>query len=115
MSSLALKLIAENKASHAPFLDLGNCGLTGIPPEIAELDWLESVSFSYSWTEWDGQKWKFENSQNTGENNSLTGIQALRRLPRLRSVFLSGTQVSDLAPLAHLSSRQFLHGADTQV
>ncbi|MDD5322392.1 MAG: hypothetical protein PHD43_17620 [Methylococcales bacterium] len=37
MSELALKLIAENKRTRSPFLDLGNCGLTEVPEEIGEL------------------------------------------------------------------------------
>ncbi len=37
MSELALRLIEENKKTRAPFLDLGNCGLTEVPTEIGEL------------------------------------------------------------------------------
>jgi hypothetical protein len=46
MSKLALKLIAENKRTGSPYLDLGNCGLTEVPPEIGELVWLEELSFA---------------------------------------------------------------------
>ncbi len=34
MSTLALYLIAENKKAKATRLDLGNCGLTELPPTL---------------------------------------------------------------------------------
>ena len=46
MSELALKLIAENKKTRSPFLDLGNCDLTEVPEGIGELVWLEELSFA---------------------------------------------------------------------
>jgi hypothetical protein len=52
MSDLALQLIAENKHSRATFLDLGNCELTEVPGEVAELAWLEILSFSDEWLQW---------------------------------------------------------------
>ena len=48
MSELALRLIEENKKTRAPFLDLGNCGLTEVPEELGELVWLEGLSF-FGW------------------------------------------------------------------
>ena len=45
-TEIALKLIAENKQNHLPFLDLGDCGLTQVPEEIGELVWLEELSFA---------------------------------------------------------------------
>jgi hypothetical protein len=41
MSDLALRVVAENKKTRDTFLDLGNCGLVRIAPEIQELVWLE--------------------------------------------------------------------------
>ncbi len=32
----ALELIAENKRTRSPFLDLGNLGLTEVPEEVFE-------------------------------------------------------------------------------
>ncbi len=54
MSELALQLIAENKRTRSPFLDLGNCGLTEIPAEIGELVWLEELSFANEFWFFDG-------------------------------------------------------------
>ncbi len=55
MSDLALKRISENKKTRAPFLDLGKCGLTGIPEELGELILLEKLSFSSNWSDFDGK------------------------------------------------------------
>jgi internalin A len=41
MSELALKLIAKNKKTRSPFLDLGNCGLTEAPKGYGDLFWSE--------------------------------------------------------------------------
>ena len=61
MFELALRRIRENKDKHArgedaSFLDLGNCGLTKVPQEIGELVWLEGLSLSSEWWEWDGEE-----------------------------------------------------------
>ena len=72
MSELALKLIAKNKKTHSPFLDLGNCDLTEIPEEIGDLVWLEELSFATTWWEWNGSKWSSRQTQNTGKYNSIT-------------------------------------------
>lgn len=57
MSDLALRLIAENKASHkrgddsAKYLDLGKCGLTALPKALFELDWLEELIVNNGWSD----------------------------------------------------------------
>ena len=55
MSELALKLINENKISKEVTLDLGRCGLVQLPPETGELVWLESLSLSDEWAQWNFQ------------------------------------------------------------
>jgi internalin A len=57
MSELALKLIAENKKTRSTFLDLGNCGLRVVPPEISDLVWLEELSFASEWLYFDNNHW----------------------------------------------------------
>ncbi len=44
MSELALKLIAEAKEKRLISLDLGNSGLTELPDELFELEWLEELN-----------------------------------------------------------------------
>ncbi len=115
MSDLAKQLIAENKRTRDPFLDLGNCGLTEIPEEIDELAWVESLSFARSWFEWNGTRWAGRSSQNGGERNLLEDVAPLARLTGLRTLILTGTPITDLAPLASLASLQSLEVSGTQV
>jgi hypothetical protein len=64
MSELALRLIAQNRETRGTFLDLGNCGLTEIPADIAELTWLESVTFASEWHEYgENNRWHSKESQ----------------------------------------------------
>ena len=116
MSDLALQLIAENKRTRATFLHLGNCGLTEVPAEVAELVWLEGLSFASEWFEWDGRDWKKRVSRNGGSGaNLLDDIGPLGSLTALQALFISRTQVSDLAPLAALTGLRSLFVYNTQV
>ena len=74
MSDLALQLIAENKRTKDTTLDLGNCGLSEVPVEALDCDWLETLILSERWSEYDGKKNKWDNkqSQNKGEANQIT-------------------------------------------
>ena len=74
MSELAFKLIAENKKTRSPFLDLGDCGLTEVPEEIGELVWLEELSFASEWVYFDSKEWVTKNTQNTGPKNNITRL-----------------------------------------
>lgn len=93
MSALALQLIAENKRTKAPFLDLGNCGLIEIPAEIGELVWLKKVSLVNTGEEWD---------------QDLSDLSPLQSLTGLLTLDVSHTNVSDLTPLAGLSALKYL-------
>ncbi len=66
MSALALKLIAENKKTRSPFLDLGNCDLTMVSEELGELVWLEDLSFSQLWYAFDSEKYTLYIIKNEG-------------------------------------------------
>src|SRR6476646_9385911 len=101
MSDLARKLIAENKKSKATFLDLGNCGLSEIPNEVAELHWLEFLSLSGAWHEWHELGWSIRNSENSaGTNREVRDLTPLASLTSLKILAISETQVDDLSPLA---------------
>src|SRR5262245_49861464 len=100
LSDLALQLIAENKKTRGTFLDLGNCGLKEIPREIKELAWLNSLSLSSEWYEWDGENWQQCKSQNSGnKNKGLIDLAPLAGLTVLQTLNVWGTEVRDLAPL----------------
>ncbi|MBM3724894.1 MAG: hypothetical protein FJW40_05670 [Acidobacteria bacterium] len=133
----AAELIEENKKTRSPFLDLGNCGLSEVPPEVSELTWLESLTFASHWVERDGALWSQKRSQNGGEANTLHGgIHSLRPLTGLRQLILhrtkaditplaaltalqhvdlTGTPVTDITPLAALTALQHLQLGETEV
>jgi Leucine-rich repeat (LRR) protein len=114
VSDLALQLIAENKRTRSTSLDLGNCRLSKIPPELGELVWLESLILAGNWWEWDGESWQGRTSQNSGARNApVTNIESLARLHRLR--FLVLQNIGDLGPLAGLSDVQTLYVSGTHV
>jgi internalin A len=123
MSELALYLIAKNIEKHqcgedASYLDLGNCGLTQIPMELGECVWLETLTLSDTWWEYDIEenKGKIRYSQNKSENNQITTLSpSLAQLSNLRTLVLSGNPIQDLSSLAGLLQLQKLFCNSTQV
>jgi internalin A len=143
MLELALNLITENKKTHSPFLDLGNCGLTEVPQEIAKLVWLEELSFASDWAYFDGKKWVAKNTQNKGPINNITrlapaalwktntstdnsvksspfsGLRKLKKLylssDRANSIAYKSMAFNDLSPLSGLASLEQLDVSKAQV
>jgi len=112
----AKRRIAENKRSKAKFLYLGRCGLTKVPAEVGELVWLESISLSDGYSEWNGHQWQYRpTGKSELTNKDLTGISPLAGLTSLQTLDLSRTNVSDLQPLAGLTSLRSLTVFDTAV
>jgi internalin A len=112
----ALTLIKENKLTQNRFLDLGQCKLTAVPPEIAELPWLEVLVLSDAWMESDGTQYLKRPSNNqTGSNKHLSNITPLAALKNLRTLYLNNTQISNLEPLSDLVNLQFLDLGQTPV
>ena len=74
MSELAHKLIAKNKKTRSPFLDLGNCGLNEVPQEIADLVWLEELSFASAWANFNSKKWLNRNQKKAEPKNKAASI-----------------------------------------
>ncbi|MBU1621136.1 MAG: hypothetical protein KJ556_01835 [Gammaproteobacteria bacterium] len=113
MSKLALKLIAENKQSKATTLDLGCCGLTELPRELAELVWLEQLYLSSDRPEGKLSGLYRMPSHNKGRSNeALQDIGLLENLPLLQIVSINGTSVENLMPLAGLKQLRELHALD---
>lgn len=83
---LALEIIAKAKAERATKLQLGRCGLTEIPPEVLELDWLEELDLRNEWRE-DGKEIFAENN---GDHNQIKRISNLTNLKKLRVLRISG-------------------------
>ena len=132
MSELALKLIAENKKTRAPFLDLGNCGLTGIPEELGELIWLEELSFAENRLKFDAKEWSRQKTKNTGSLNNISSLNSsvsisanvkshpFSKLTNLKKLWLNGEyskkfDFHDLTPLSSLTGLQMLDISGTQV
>ncbi|MGR9036889.1 MAG: leucine-rich repeat domain-containing protein, partial [Gammaproteobacteria bacterium] len=133
MSKLALQLIAENKKTRSPFLDLGNCGLTEVPIEIGELVWLEELSFASEWVPFDliGSAHKF--SQNKGGVNDITQLTAgnfrkiktlfgmtipnspFFKLINLKRLYLNHGSFEDISPLSSLAALQQLDISNTRI
>lgn len=124
MSELALKLIAENKMTRSPFLDLGNCGLTHIPEELAELEWLEELSFATERSDFIEGKWHKKKTENHESDNLISSLNTkgavFSQLTHLKKLFLNGGynyefEFSDLSPLVNLCALQHLDISRTQV
>ena len=124
MSDLALKLIAENKKTRSTFLDLGNCGLTGIPNELAELEWLEELSFAREWSDFDGKEWNLRKTGNTGSENRISSLYSTSpvfpKLINLKKLWLNGRydekfEFDDVTPLVGLTELQHLNVSATRV
>ena len=117
MSELAQSLIAANKKHRDPFLDLGLCGLTAIPPEIRELSWLRHLNLSDAHViPWPEVGVSREGRQAAGHANSqLADLAPIAGNTALRSLNISGTQVVDVSPLAGLANLQEFVARDTRI
>jgi Leucine-rich repeat (LRR) protein len=90
-------LISANKRTRAPFLDLGNCSLSEIPQEVAQLGWLTDLSLGIGWK---SENAEFRDTVNTGKSIQITDLTRYRSLPGLRFLGLHGIAVSNLEPLS---------------
>lgn len=118
MSELALQLIREAKEKRLTRLDLGNCGLTELPEELFELDWLEELVIANEWWEWqdEAQKWKKRQSQNQGAKNQVESIHVqIRKLTKLTILIASGNKIRDIQPLVELDLLKTLYLRSNQI
>jgi Leucine-rich repeat (LRR) protein len=122
-------LIKQNQTNQSSYLDLGNCNLVGIEPELnllANSNHLETLILANTWREFDRgiKQWIQKNSQNTGGRNKMSLIPqtlpselaklviagqqitnpSLKALPsQLNSLDLSHNQITNLDDLPHLN------------
>ena len=68
MSNLALKLIEKEKRERTGKLDLGYCGLTELPEELFELNWLEELNLCNAYVDFTNDH---IHSNNIGTKNNL--------------------------------------------
>ncbi len=84
MSELALQLIREAKEQRLTRLDLGNCGLTTLPEELFELEWLEELILSRQPSLWP----TYEDRRSAAKQISSIPIQ-IRYLVNLKELTIS--------------------------
>lgn len=105
MSELALRLIAENKRTKDPFLDLSMCALKNtLPSSLIECEWLEKLDLS-SWQKQDNgsKQLGYDNLNNNIFNNSSC-LTILDRLTKLESLELGGCKISETKFLEKLTN-----------
>ena len=76
MSKQALQLIQDAKINRSTYLDLGNCGLTELPNELFELEWLEELFLCIEKRNYslEKNKWIWFRTQNKGEKNNFKNL-----------------------------------------
>lgn len=112
-SDEARRLIAQERERQTGFLDIGNLGLTELPPELFELTRLRSLVIGRLRFQ-PGTGWL--DSANHRPSNAVQSLPlAIANLQSLDSVWLAGNPVSDLGPLEGLSNLQSLDCGSTRV
>ena len=99
--AIARVRIAEEKEKRTGFLDLGRLGLTELPEELFELEYLWGLNWGSWWR--DGQEEVYEADSDLAPNQHAHQLIHLQRFPGLRLLSVSQTDISDLSPLAGLA------------
>ena len=111
--AIARVRIAEEKEKRTGFLDLGRLGLTELPEELFELEYLWGLNWGSWWR--DGQEKEHYAASDLAPNQHAHQLIHLQRFPGLRLLSVSQTDISDLSPLAGLSALQSLDCSETRV
>ncbi|MBC7774608.1 MAG: leucine-rich repeat domain-containing protein, partial [Phycisphaerae bacterium] len=121
MSDLALQRIAENKKTKKPFLDLGNCGLTEVPTDILNLDWVEKLYFGnqiiINKSQWDRSSGVIDyHKENYPPNTIAIFPDFLLRLKSLNCLSIESLNlIKDFSPISKLSNLQVLNCSSTRI
>jgi len=88
-------------------LDLGEAGLTAIPEEVWELEWLEVLVLGVGYYDHQNHRWAV--SANilwpVGPQNTVAIIpEQIARLSRLRELYLAANKIVDVGPLVALTN-----------
>jgi internalin A len=115
MSDRVHILIAENKGTRATSLDLSTCELDALPPELAELHWLEGLTLpgADGWVaheQWDVESGQARELKSRHAAKHRWSYSPLAALPRLQSMRLSADDVSDIGVVAGLTSLTLRNG-----
>lgn len=112
---LLSELLAENRRSRSPFLDLGNCSLSEIPTELSGHSWIMFLSLGPTFREWDGVVWRPRRSKNSGEPNSIYDLGILAEMPFLQGLYLNHNPISNIRALSSIPGLRWLSLAGTRV
>src|SRR4051794_1792710 len=104
--AIARSRIAEEKGKQTGFLDLGRLGLTELPEELFELEYLWGLNLGHMWR--DDQDKSHEAESNLAPNRLAQELIHLQRFPRLRLLSVVQIDISELGPLSGLSALQSL-------
>ena len=109
MSDLARQLIAENQRTHAPFLDLGNCGLTdeNLPTELFTLTWLKALNLGDVYRDSKG-KWISRLNLDVKNQLSEKSLHQVSQLDQLQTLYLSENRIIDCSFLSNLTQLRSL-------
>ncbi len=116
----ARRLIALNKETQEPFLDLGNLGLTELPEELWELEHLKRLNLGDKYQDENGE-WKNgrgieDHWTREGFKNQVVEIPSgIQRLPELENLFLSRNRIKDINFLQRLNNLTSLDVSRNQI
>lgn len=119
MSQRALNLIAANIRTKNPVLDLGNCGLTELYPELLDElaktgEWLEELILSSGWWDWETEERKY--SQNNGSANQLPLLPpTLPLLLGLKILIVNQLGLTNPSPLTVFRNLRVLDISENQI
>jgi len=111
----ALELIAEERAKQTGFLDLGNLGLTEVPPELFELTHLRSLNLGSRYCDERGEYRESANADYQGCNALPSVSERISDLVNLVALSLVDNPMSHLSPVKGLSALQNLDCSATRV
>jgi internalin A len=130
----AQAIINKEKRDKSGVLNLGRCGLTAVPDEVAAMYWLQTLILSNEYWDWDYNKvfYRQDGTEDNavaalpawlcqlsglrmlvagGEQHSrwqLSDITMLRRLHKLRKLILPYNSIADAAALEGLTELEYL-------
>ena len=116
MSELALQLIAENKHTQAPFLDLGDCGLEyKLPDELLDCTWVKRLNLGILYFDRQSNNWI--GTANQGARNYFRGkeLAVLRKLTSLQSLDIVDSEIFSIDFLEKLTFLQSLNISYNQI